>query len=220
MSERPSREDGHCIGCDSRLPPNGGLESAISSEEGAYCYDCVDTPRIAFVGCGSSKIDLDDGETVPAKDLYDSNYFSLKQEYAEELCNEWKILSAKHGLLDPETEIGSYDASLKPQSDSYIGDYEAGIWAVETAREINTWTSFKIPYTQYVVLAGEDYVGHRHIEDQLGRLRHVSLPFRSDDLRGIGDQQRWLRNEIDTYHPRGQAGLDHYAVADGGEDRA
>jgi hypothetical protein len=205
-----------CLDCGSRLPPDGGVETAIAREKGSYCYDCVDVPRIAFVGCGSSKIDLNDGETVPAKDLYDSNYFGLKQEYCEETCDDWMILSAKHGLLDPEEEIESYDASLNPSSDSYIGDYEAGVWAVETAGDIYTWTSFKTPYTEYVVLAGEDYVDHRHIEEQLSRLR-VSYPFRSDELSGIGDQQRWLRNEIDSYHPRGQAGLDHYAVSDGGE---
>jgi hypothetical protein len=204
-----------CLGCDSRLRSGDGVESAIASEEGRYCYDCVDMPRIAFVGCGASKIDLDEGETVAAKELYDGTYFSLKWEYVEECCDEAKVLSAKHGLLDPETEIESYDASLNPQSDSYIGDYEAGVWAVETAKEIATYASFKIPYTQYIVLAGEDYVGHRHIEDALNSLRHVSVPFRRDDLKGIGDQQSWLREETDTYHPPGQAGLDHYSVTDG-----
>lgn len=203
-----------CLDCGTRLLEEDGIDSAISREDGRYCYDCVDTPRIAFVGCGSSKSELDDGETVAAKNLYDSTYFSLKQEYAEECCDEWKILSAKHGLLDPETEIGTYDASLNLRSDSYIGDYEAGVWAVETAQEISTYTSFKIPYAQYVVLAGEDYVGHRHIDDALNGLRHVSFPFRQDDLTGIGDQQRWLRKQVDTYHPPGQADLEHYATTD------
>jgi len=217
MTEQSVSGTERCLGCDGLLPSGGGLESAIVHEDGRYCYHCVDMPRVAFVGCGSSKIDLNEGETVVAKNLYDSSYFGLKWEYVEECCDEAKILSAKHGLLDPETEIESYDASLNPRSDSYIGDYEAGVWAVETAQEIATYTSFKIPYTQYVVLAGEDYVGHQHIEDALNSLRHVSLPFRRDDLEGIGDQQRWLREEIDSYHPPGQAGLDHYAVADGGE---
>lgn len=218
MIDRCTSDAERCIDCDRRLPPNGGIECAFARIDGSYCYDCVDTPRYALVGCGSSKIDLNEGETIAAKGLYDGTYFSLKWEYVEECCDEAKILSAKHGLLDPETEIESYDASLNPRSDSYIGDYEAGVWAVETAQSLSVWSSFHIPYAHYVVLAGEDYVGHRHIEEQLGRLRHVSLPFRSDDLKGIGDQQRWLRNEIDSYHPRGQAGLDHYAVADGGTD--
>jgi hypothetical protein len=176
----------------------------------------VATPRIALVGCGSAKIDLEDDETVPAKDLYDSNYFALKRELAEECCDKWRILSAKHGLLSPDEEIGTYDASLKPSSESYIGDYQAGKWAVNTSNEIRVFDSFQAVYARYVVLAGEDYV--THIEDELTTgHRTVSFPFRSDDLGGIGDQQRWLRQQIDSYHPPGQAGLDHYAVADGGD---
>jgi len=206
-----------CIGCDSLLPPNGGVESAFSNEDGQYCRDCVDTPRIALVGCGAAKQDLDAGETVPAKELYTSNYFALKREYAETCCDEWRILSAEHGLLDPETKIEAYDASLNPQSDSYIGDYEAGVWAVETAQSISVWTSYKIPYTHYVVLAGEDYVGHRHIEAELERRQHVRFPFRRNDLEGIGDQMNWLRDAIDSYHPPGQSDLEHYAPANGGQ---
>lgn len=208
--------EGRCLDCDARLPPNGGIESAFTNEDGAYCYDCVDTPRYALVGCGSAKVDLEDGETVPAKDLYDSTYFDLKWEYVEECCDRAKILSAKHGLLDPDEEIEAYDASLNPRSESYIGDYEAGVWAVETAQSIRVWTSLHIPYAHYVVLAGEDYIGHRHVEAELERQRHVDFPFRRDDIQGIGDQQAWLREAIDTYHPPGQAGLEHYAATDGG----
>lgn len=214
MSEEPSQSGGRCLRCDTRLPANGGLETVFSREEGSYCYDCVATPRIALVGCGSSKVDLDDGETIAAKDLYDSNYFRLKREFAETCCDEWVILSAKHGLLSPSEEIEPYDASLTPRSDSYIGDYEAGKWAVRTSRSINVYDSFRAIYAHYVVLAGEDYV--THIEDQLQRLRYVRFPFRSPDLGGIGDQQRWLREQIDTYHPPGQADLGHYARTDGG----
>jgi hypothetical protein len=205
-----------CLYCDTRLPPTGGLVSKFSNENGQVCRECVATPRIALVGCGSAKVDLDDDETVPAKDLYDSNYFALKREFAETCCDKWRILSAKHGLLSPEEEIGTYDASLKPSSDSYIGDYEAGKWAVKTSNELSVFNSFQAAYARYVVLAGEDYI--THLEDELtSGHRDVSLPFRRDDLEGIGDQQRWLRNEIDTHHPPGQADLQHYAATDGGE---
>ena len=128
-----------CLKCESRLPPGGGVESAFTREDGSYCRECVATPRIALVGCGSSKIDLDDGETVSAGELYDSTYFRLKREFAETCCEKWRILSAKHGLLRPDDEIESYDASLNPRSDSYIGDYEAGKWAVQTAQSFRVF---------------------------------------------------------------------------------
>lgn len=198
-----------CLGCETRLPPEGGIESAFSREDGHYCPDCVATPRIAIVGCGSSKVDVEDGETVPARDLYDSNYFRLKREYAETCCDDWRILSAKHRLLSPDEEIEDYDASLNPQSDSYIGDYQAGRWAIRAGMEFQTWASFQAIHAHFVVLAGEDYVGH--IEEYLeASTRHIEYPFRSDDLEGIGDQMGWLREEIDTWHPPGQADIAHW----------
>jgi len=205
-----------CIKCDSRLPPDGGVESADVREDGSYCYDCVSPPKIALVGCGSAKVDLDDGETVEARDLYSSNYFSLKREYAETCCDNWMILSAEHGLLSPLEEIETYDASLKPASDSYIGDYEAGKWSVRTSNSLETYKSFQSVHARYVVLAGEDYV--KHIEDTRDSWPNVEYPFRSDDLGGIGDQMGWLRDEVDTHHPPGQANLESFAIAtDGGQ---
>lgn len=198
-----------CLGCETRLPPEGGIESAFSRENGHYCRECVATPRIALVGCGKSKVDVEKGETVPAKDLYDSNYFGLRREYAETCCDDWRILSAEHRLLSPDEEIEPYDASLNPRSDSYIGDYEAGRWAVRTGMEFQTWASFQAIHAHYVVLAGEDYVGH--IEEYLeASARHIEYPFRSDDLGGIGDQMGWLREEIDTWHPPGQTDVAHW----------
>ncbi len=49
-------------------------------------------------------------EAAPAKDLYDkSHLFTLMREYAE-VCNRpWYILSAKHGLVDPDTVLEPYD---------------------------------------------------------------------------------------------------------------
>jgi hypothetical protein len=169
-----------------------------------------------LVGCGKAKVDLDGGETVAAKDLYDSNYFALKREYAETCCDKWRILSAEHGLLSPHEKIETYDASLNPRSDSYIGDYEAGKWAVETSQSLRVFDSFQAIHAEYVVLAGETYVSH--IEDELqSGSRDVAFPFRSDDLEGVGDQMQWLRKQIDAYHPPGQSDLKHYAAADGGQ---
>jgi len=62
--------------------------------------------RIVLVQCTNSKRD----ERAPARDLYDeSDYFRDYRAYALEKGDEWYILSAKHGLLDPETVIDPYD---------------------------------------------------------------------------------------------------------------
>jgi hypothetical protein len=175
------------------------------TEKRPHCRDCIPTPRIALVGCGAAKQDTD--EAVPAKDLYSSSYFSLKQEYSEETCDAWKILSAKHGLLNPDEEITPYDASLDPTADSYIGDYEAGKWAVRTSRSISMVLSFWSPYSSVVLLAGQDYLEHIN-DDVFRQVRAVERPF--EDTDGIMEQMQLLRTEIDTYHPAGQSDIDHW----------
>jgi hypothetical protein len=59
-----------------------------------------------LIQCVASKKD----ETCKAKHLYDSTYFERMREYAEATGEPWKILSAKHGLVDPEETLAPYDA--------------------------------------------------------------------------------------------------------------
>lgn len=58
-----------------------------------------------LVQCVNSKRDTE----APAKDLYDSTYFDVMRRYAEATQDNWRILSAKHGLIHPETVIEPYD---------------------------------------------------------------------------------------------------------------
>ena len=196
-----------CHRCDSRIPDGSEImvNTVADREKQPACRDCIATPRIALVGCGASKKETD--EPIPAKDLYNSSYFSLKREYSEATCDSWKILSAKHGPLDPDEEVEPYDASLDPSSDSYIGDYAAGKWAVRTSRSISTMLSFWNPYSSVVLLAGQDYL--KHINDDVFRqVRAVERPF--EDTDGIMEQMQLLRTEIDTYHPAGQSDIEHW----------
>ena len=196
-----------CQDCGTRLPPNGGVESPFSMHPDGtqYCHDCIATPRVAFVGCGASKVDVD--EPIPAKDLYDSNYHYLKREYSETTCDAWYIVSAEHGVLSPDEEVEPYDASLNPESDSYIGDYEAGKWSVRVSRSISMRLSFWNATTTAVLLMGSEYREHIQ-ESAFSSIRNVERPF--EGTSGIGDQMGWLREEIDTYHPPGQSDIDHF----------
>ena len=52
------------------------------------------------------------GRVGPARDVYASPLWKCRRELAERLGVPWFILSAKHGLLDPETHIEPYDLAL------------------------------------------------------------------------------------------------------------
>jgi len=67
------------------------------------------TREIGLVSCVKTKRD----EPALPKNLYPSDYFEKMRSYAEQYHDEWRILSAKHGLLDPDGEpIQPYDETL------------------------------------------------------------------------------------------------------------
>ena len=61
--------------------------------------------EVTLITCVSSKRP----EILPAKELYDSPYFAAMKRYAKARGYPWFILSAKHGLVEPETVLEPYD---------------------------------------------------------------------------------------------------------------
>jgi hypothetical protein len=68
--------------------------------------------RVILVGCVKLKLD----RAAPARELYVSPLWRRRREYAERRGGEWLILSAKHGLVDPERRIAPYDLALSDLS--------------------------------------------------------------------------------------------------------
>jgi hypothetical protein len=63
---------------------------------------------IALVSCVKSKVP----GPCAAKDLYTSVLFRYMRTYAEDHADRWFILSAKHGLMDPEATVVAYEQTL------------------------------------------------------------------------------------------------------------
>jgi len=62
--------------------------------------------KAILIQCTKSKRD----EAATASNLYDeSTYYCKMRDYANTTGHPWFILSAKHGLLDPETQIEPYN---------------------------------------------------------------------------------------------------------------
>ncbi len=68
--------------------------------------------EVLLLGCVKSKR----GSPSPAKDMYVSALWNGRRSLAESRGLRWKILSAKHGLLDPDEMIEPYDVALAGQS--------------------------------------------------------------------------------------------------------
>ena len=63
---------------------------------------------IALVACASSKQE----HPAQAADSYVSDLFRKSHSYAERHAETWFVLSAKHGLIEPTTEIEPYEMTL------------------------------------------------------------------------------------------------------------
>lgn len=64
--------------------------------------------RIGLVGCVKQKAP----SARPAEELYTSTLFRGRAAYVKKSCDQWFILSALHGVVDPETELHPYDVTL------------------------------------------------------------------------------------------------------------
>jgi hypothetical protein len=64
--------------------------------------------RVALVSCVKSK----QNQPAPAKDLYTSPLFRNLRKYAEDNTDRWYILSAEHGLVDPDQILAPYEKTL------------------------------------------------------------------------------------------------------------
>lgn len=152
---------------------------------------------ICLIACGKQKLDLNDGETAKAVNLYTAIFFQIKDEFADKFCQQKRILSAKHNLLKPDEQIEEYDASLIPAHDSYIGDDEVVQWGKDTRSQLEELDQNQPEDTIYVVLASGPYV--EQISEFLAD-KNSYCPFEEGDFGGNGDQMGWMRTQIDN-HP-------------------
>lgn len=74
---------------------------------------------VGLVGCASQKLQ----RQAPARELYVSQLFKKASAYAEATCDRWYILSAKHGLVAPDTVLEPYDMKLGTISGPPIGHW-------------------------------------------------------------------------------------------------
>jgi len=73
-----------------------------------YYHSIRPTRRLALVMCSGEKA----GAPCQAANMFRSERFLRDKQYVESNGIEWRILSGRHGVLDPETLIEPYDESL------------------------------------------------------------------------------------------------------------
>ncbi len=98
-----------------------------------------------LVQCAKGKAD----RAVEARDLYQSSYFTVNRRWAEQ-SDRWAVLSAHHGLVDPDTVLDPYDRTLKNMDRTERLEWGEGV--VNELRERDV-----AGYDGVVILGGKDY---------------------------------------------------------------
>ena len=135
--------------------------------------------KIYLVSCVSKK---QNGKHA-AKDLYCSDLFKKSRKYVEqqlEKDDKWFILSAEHGLLNPETQVEKYDKTLNKMRISERRNWANGVISA-LANEIT-------PSTEIIFLAGKNYT------EFLSKWLNSNNIIYTDLLKGkkIGERLRFL----------------------------
>ena len=151
-----------------------------------------DTQTVAVIGCGNAKRD----EASKARDLYTSNYFALKREYAEHFADRVVILSAEHGLVWSKRTIDPYDTTLDDRDRDALVDEVA--WNLRSPFTDHSHTD------EVLLLAGRDYASiYADAIEQENEIAFEPLDFEvvdvfaEADLGGIGEQMGWIRRAVD-----------------------
>ena len=134
--------------------------------------------KIVLISCVSKKLK----KKSKAKDLYISPLFKFNFSYAQSLNpDEIFILSAEHGLLNPEKEIEPYDKTLND-----MGSKEIKQWSNKVIAELKKVSDVK--NDKFIFLAGE-----RYRKFLISEIKNYEIPLKG---LSIGKQLQFLKQRL------------------------
>lgn len=140
---------------------------------------------IILISCVSKK----GTQKCKAKNLYTSDLFKKAWTYANSIKHDdIYILSAKHGLLNPDTEIEPYDVTLNTMKSK-----DKQSWVDMVMQQFQA-EGIDLNNTHFIFLAGKAYC------DPLIKTKkfpHHERPY--DGCKGIGYILQFLNNKIKNY---------------------
>lgn len=174
--------------------------------------------KLAAVGCSGSK--YEDEGNMPAKERYKGSYWSNKGGYGEACADGWRIISAEHNVLHPETSIEYYERTpddwrgIPVHSDARLPsgedvDTRLDQWALDVYEGLTVWISEATDPVdprdvELDVLLGQAYrepLEKRGVFDALSAAGDltVSFPFQDEEgaQGGMIDQIGWMSDQIE-----------------------
>ncbi|APX98618.1 DUF6884 domain-containing protein [Natronorubrum daqingense] len=173
----------------------------MATEQATLEGDVIEEPRpkvLTVVSCGETKQALEDGETVPARELYSSSVHTCKDRYGRH-SHGYYIASAKFGLVRHDEDLPYYDQTL-----SEMRDAEIQAWAEDVTDELYEIVH-RDGYDAVVIIGGEDYV--TPLEPHFDGINAAFLtPWQTcEDVGGVGEGMSWCNDEDNwpenVHHP-------------------
>ena len=124
---------------------------------------------IVLIACCGQKLT----HAAPARQLYTSPLFTKSVAWAEAKGLQWAVLSAEHGVVEPDDVIEPYNVTLNTMSAEARRH-----WASRTAFQIR----LMLGHGPFIVLAG------KHYREAVREFAHIA-PMSG---LGIGEQLAWL----------------------------
>ena len=141
----------------------------------------TDQPTIYLVACAATKRK----HASTASELYTSTWFTKASDLAKRESDQWYILSAKHGIVDPDWYIAPYNKSLNTMKLA-----ARRRWGKMVSKQLKQ--IILLHGANVVVLAGRRYRDPIW-EALLEVAGTVSVPM---DGLGIGQQLQWLNTAL------------------------
>ena len=152
----------------------------VAAPAGVAALDIDGANPLFLVSCVKSKLRT----SAKAEDLYTSAWFRLARAAVEKTGSPWRILSAQHGLLAPETRIRPYEKTLNKMRVA-----ERRAWAASVRDDLAAIIG---DFDTVVIFAGQRY--REFLEPWLRDRADVRVPM--SGLRQ-GEQLAWLKACLD-----------------------
>lgn len=141
--------------------------------------------EVGLVSCTKKK---QEKPSLPAELYMESPYFRKMRAYCEEKHDRWYVLSAKHGLLEPDGEpIEPYNKTLR---DATVDEKRK--WAERVFGQLQSQESLG-EETTLVIHAGHDYYG-----ELLPLLEETNFEIEmpTEGL-GLGEKMAWYNDHLE-----------------------
>lgn len=162
--------------------------NCAASHHVTACPRTVGQRVVALVGCSKKKLD----QVAPARELYRSPLFQKSLAYAEKIASPglvW-ILSAKHGLVEPNQALEPYDLSLEQFEPWELDDWAhvVGIHLGDALDLPFVSDATRWPNVRIVLLASSRYAPQVPVETP------IEQPLKGME---IGQRLSWLTKAVD-----------------------